>query len=359
MTPVRLGLIGLGEWPRQAYVPILKEMDTVQVCAVAAPSSATQEYAKQHFGPQTTLYSDYRDLLQDPAIEAVTLALPGKFHSPSIEAALASGKHVFYEPPVGHTDEQLHKTFSSMAASDRVVQADLELRYLPVIKAVGRLLSSGKIGDLLMAKIRLWCDWGHGGGDWGTGPENEGFFPWLGCWYLDVLDCVFEAPPLRANLVGGYAHNGRLIDHGWATLDYPNRQVGQFEFNLVALQGLDIHLSVLGTQGELEADLHRGQLRWRAADAAWHEESHPASQPVHGFEGMRECLVDFIEAIRNNRPPEADVEVARRVHAAMLACSGAEAEKTALANDELNRPGHGQPSPILDPRSKAETRKQP
>jgi predicted dehydrogenase len=323
MNPVKLGLIGLGEWPRQAYLPILKELDTVHVCAVAARSSATQEYAKQQFGPKTKLHADYRDLLKDPAIEAVTLALPGKLHCQSIEAALAADKHIFYEPPIGHTEEQLLRTLSAIAASDRVVQVDLELRYLPVVEAVCRLLTSGKIGDPLMAKIRLWCDWGHGGGDWGVGPESEGFFPWLGCWYLDVLDCVFETPPLRANVAGGYADNGRLMDHGWATLEYPNQQIGQFEFNLVTVGGLDIRLTVLGSQGELEADLHSGQLRWRAADAAWHEEPHPASHPVHGFEGMRECLVDFIDAIRNNRPPRADVEVARRVHAAMLACARA------------------------------------
>ena len=62
MNPVKLGLIGLGEWPRQAYVPVLKELDTVRVCAVAAQSSATQEYAREQFGSQTAVYDDYRDL---------------------------------------------------------------------------------------------------------------------------------------------------------------------------------------------------------------------------------------------------------------------------------------------------------
>ena len=324
MARVRLGLIGLGEWPRQAYVPILKEMDTVQVCAVAASSSATRQYAQEQFGPDTSLHADYRELLLDPKIEAVTLALPGRLHTQSIESAVAAGKHVFYEPPIGHSEEEVQRALSAVAASERVVQADLELRYLPVMDAVRRLAASGEIGDPLMAKIRLWCDWGHGGGDWGPGPESEGFFPWLGCWYLDVLDCVFEAPPLRANVTGGYAANGQLMDHGWATLEYPDRQIGQFEFNLVAVGGLEIRLAVLGSQGELEADLHGGQLRWRSADAAWHDELHPASQPVHGFEGMRECLLDFIDAVRNDRPPRADVDVACRVHAAMLACSRAE-----------------------------------
>jgi len=336
MNPVRLGLIGLGQWPRQAYLPVLKKLDTVKICAVAARTFATREYALEQLGRQTTIYNDYRELLGDENVEAVALALPNDLHNETIEAALASGKHVFYEPPIGHTEAELRGTLSVMAASDRVIQADLELRYLPVIDAVRELLASGTIGNLLSAKIRLWCNWGYGGGNWGPKTETEGFFPWLGCWYLDVLDCVFEAPPLRAAVCGGHAANGRLMDHGWATLEYPEGRIGQFEFNLVAVAGRDITLSILATRGELEADLVGGFCRWRAAGATWQESSHPASQPAHGFEGMRECLVEFLDAVGGNRPVKADVQVARRVHAAMLACARAEAEKTSVPVDTLN-----------------------
>jgi predicted dehydrogenase len=336
VNPVKLGLIGLGEWPRQAYVPVLKQLDTVRVCAVAARSSATREYAQEQFGRQTAVYADYHELLQDENVEAVTLALPNELHNKAMQAALASGKHLFYEPPAGHTDVELRQTLSAMAASDRVIQADLELRYLPVIDAVRKLLDGGTIGNVLTAKIRLWCNWGYGGGQWTQSPEGEEFFPWLGCWYLDVLDCVFQLPLLRASVAGGYAANGRLMDHGWATLAYPAGRIGQFEFNLVAVAGRDIRLSVLGTQGELEADLCSGHCRWRSAGNDWQEASHPASQPAHGFEGMRECLVDFIDSVRNNRPPNADVDVARRVHGAMLAGARAEAEHTTVPAAALN-----------------------
>ncbi len=335
MDAVKLGLIGLGEWPRQAYVPVLKELDNVRVCAVAARSSATQEYAREQFGSQTAVYDDYRDLLQDESVDAVTLALPNNLHNEAIQAAVASRKHVFYEPPIGHADGELRRTLATMAASGRVIQADLELRYLPVIDAVRTLMASGTIGEVLLAKIRLWCDWGHSGGDWNQDPEAEGFFPWLGCWYLDVLDCILDAPPLQASVVGGHAANGDLMDYGWATLEYPDGRIGQFEFNLVAVAGRDIRLSVLGTQGELEADLCSGHFRWRAAHADWQEACHPASQPAHGFEGMRECLIDFFDAVISNRPPKAGVKAAGRVHTAMLACARAEAGKTIVVADTL------------------------
>jgi predicted dehydrogenase len=330
MNRVRLGLIGLGEWPRQAYVPVLKELDQVDVVAVAARSSATQDYARRQFGPRVALYSDYRDLLADETIDAVTLAVPNPVHADAMDAVLASGKHFFYEPPIAHTYDQLRASLAAMAASDRVIQPDFELRYVPVVVAANELLRAGAIGQPHMTTVRLWCNWGFGGGKWNYNPEQEGFFPWLGCWYFDLLDVVFADTPLRASVVGGYAANGRLMDHGWASLEYSGGRIGQLEFSLVAVTGLDIRLRVLGSQGELEAELTRGELRWCGLDAAWQEAIHPASLPAHGFVGMRECLADFAEAVRSGRPPKADVGASRRVHASMLACAQAEADRAVV-----------------------------
>jgi predicted dehydrogenase len=323
-------MIGLGLWPREAYVPVLKELEGVEVCAVAARSAATQEYARQQFGQSVALHPDYRDLLADPGVEAVTLAVPNPIHAEVMEAAVASGKHLFYEPPIAHSPEAVAGLLARMAAAERVIQPDFELRYLPVVRAMREQLEAGTIGRPLMASIRLWCNWGFGGGRWNYNPEQEGFFPWLGCWYLDVLDCAMAAAPQRATVTGGHAANGRLMDHGWCSLEYAGGGIGRFEFNLVAVDGLEINVSVLGTGGEAELDLVRGTLRWRGADRAWHERSHPAAQPACGFVGMRECLSGFIEAVRSGRAPEAGLEVARRVHAAMLACATAEESRVTV-----------------------------
>ncbi len=330
MDRIRLGLIGLGEWPRQAYVPVLKDLESVEICAVAAKSRATQRYAREQFGEQAVIYSDYRDLLNNPAIEAVTLALPNPIHAEALDAAVSSGKHLFYEPPIAHSAEATLRILRSMAASDRVIRPDFELRYLPVIRALGECLHAGLIGDPLMASVCLWCNWGYGGGRWNYNPEEEGFFPWLGCWYLDLLDYVFAAPPEQATVTGGYAANGRLMDHGWASLAYPAGRIGRFDFNLVAVAGLAVSLSVLGNHGEANVDLIPGDFRWREPDGAWHETKHPASEPACGFVGLRECLGAFIEAVHTGLPSEAETEVARRVHAAMLACAHAEGARATV-----------------------------
>ena len=181
-----------------------------------------------------------------------------------------------------------------------------------------------------MVSVCLWCNWGYGGGRWNCNPEEEGFFPWLSCWYLDLLDYVFAASPERTTVTGGYAANGRLMDHGWASFEYPAGRISRFDFNLVAVDGLEVSLSVLGDSGEVDVDVIRGDLRWREPDGARHEATHPASQPTCGYVGTRECLSAFIESVRTGLPSKADIEVARRVHAAMLACAQAEAARTTV-----------------------------
>ena len=326
MKPIQLGLAGLGGWTRQAYLPVLKELDTAEVCAVAARSEGSRRFAVEQFGEAVTLHHDYHALLEDRQVEAVLLAIPNGLHVDGIQSAIAAGKHLFYEPPIGHTADELRETLRIMGTSEQTVQADLELRYLPVITALRRHLVDGTLGKPFMAKIRLWCDWGRGEEPREQEePVQRGFFPWLSCWYLDVLDCVFELAPERASVTGGHAANGRLMDHGWADFEYPGGGIGQFEFSLVAAGEPDIRLTVLCQEGEMEADLKGGFLRWRRHDSSWSEEGHPASQPAHGFEGMRECIVNFLDCVRTGRKPRAGVQVAERVHAAMLGCMQAEA----------------------------------
>ena len=335
MTPVKLGLIGLGEWPREAYVPILKELSEANVAAVAARTEATQQFARDQFGEGIALYGDYHDLLKDDNVEAVAVALPNDLHAEGIQAAAASGKHVFFEPPIGLTQEEVGSALPVLLNSNSVIQCDLELRYLPVIDFVRELIASGRIGEPLMAKVRLWADWGYGGGEWNQNPGEDGFFPWLGCWYLDLLDCVFEASPTRANVIGGYAMNGRLMDHGYATLEYSDAKIGEFEFSLIAVEGLSVSLNVLCTEGELEAELTDGRCRWRGKDGVWQQATRDCSRPMHGFVGMRESIAAFMSAVQNKTPVSADVEVVRRIHETMLACAQSETGRRSVKAKRL------------------------
>ena len=319
-----VGIIGFGQWARQAYAPLLGEMPQVRVVAVSARSHTTRELAKQTFGTETKTFEDYHDLLNDSTVDAVLIALPNSLHAPVLQAAAASRKHLFFEPPVAEDSETATHVLDALAASGGVVQADLELRYLPVMDAILACIQSGGVGEPLMAKIRLWCNWGYGGGAWYDEIQEQSFFLWLGCWYLDVLDCIFKQAAVGASVVGSRHSNGTLMDAGWASLVYSGGEIGQLEFNLVIPQETAIELTVACRSGEIIADLQTGQWRWRGETGDWHLEHTPASTPAYGFVGMRESLQGFFDTIHVGGRPRADVDVMRRVQHAAQLCANAE-----------------------------------
>ena len=321
---INIGLIGFGKWARQAYAPLLAEMPQIQVVAASAQSHATRELAKQTFGAETKTLVDYHDLLKDSTVDAVLIALPNSLHAPVLQAAATSQKHLFFEPPVAENSETAAHVLDALAASQCVIQADLELRYLPVMNNVLSLLQSGTIGEPLMAKIRLWCNWGYGGGEWYDEVQGQSFFLWLGCWYLDALDCIFKQSAIQASVVGGRYSNGTLMDAGWASLVYPGGGIGQLEFNLVIPQETIIELSVACRSGEIIADLQTGEWRWRGETGDWYLGQTSASTPAYGFVGMRESLQGFFNTIHAGGRPRANVDVMRRVQHAAQLCADAE-----------------------------------
>jgi predicted dehydrogenase len=260
-------------------------------------------------------------------VEAVMIVTPNELHSRAVTTALQSGKHVFFEPPLGLNSDEISSALRVMAASPLVIQADLELRHVPVLKAVRKKVADGLLGDLHTAKVRLWCDWGYGGGKWLDEVERQGFWLWLSCWYLDVLDAVWGVAPVRVSVVGGQAMNRSLTDHGWATLTYPGGRIGCFEFSLVAMGGQETSLAIQGTAGELHADLWSGACRWRHRGGKWIEETIPCAQPPHGFAGMHESIASFLAAIAKSAPVKANLAIVRRIHQAALACAASEAEQ--------------------------------
>ncbi len=332
MDTVKLGLIGLGGWPREAYIPNLKKLPAAHVVAACAQSERSRAYAQEQFGNGLITYADYNDLLADEEVEAVMIAVPNRLHSEVTIAAARSGKHLFFEPPIGTNQQEVDATLAALQEARGVVQIDHELRYAPVTRRVQQMLSEGAVGDPLSVKSRLWADWGFAGGDWIGGGQPEGFFLWLGCWYLDLLDCVFAGVPVRADVFAGSAKHGGMADNGWALLQYPADKLGCWEFTMLNCEGQEVSLYVHGTEGELLADIWNGTIRWRNGGATrstgktWREEAVPCEQPPHGFAGMYESIAGFLDAVISGTLVAADLNVIRRVHAAAMACTTSYAE---------------------------------
>lgn len=291
---IRLGIIGFGSWAINAYLPAIARIPDVEVVAAAGRSDATRDAARAALGQNTLITSDFQDLLDPGVIDAVMIAVTEDQHAVTIGASLASGLPVFYEPPLSDRRDQLHAEIEHLSSAPQITHADLELSYLPVIDQAATLISAGAIGTPHGASVTMTSGWG-------PVPDSDvSLALQLIPWYVDPLNRVLGQTPTRVLVQDGSGVSGRMQSQTLVQLDYEGIW-GTFDANIQSVGELGARITVQGGDGDLEADLFRGELRVRSRQAPeWRSEFHPAEQPHAGWPGMHESVTAFIKAIRDD-----------------------------------------------------------
>ncbi|MBZ8134447.1 Gfo/Idh/MocA family protein [Afifella sp. IM 167] len=143
---IRFGVIGYGYWgPNIARA--LMEVDAAAVHAIADVSSeALGRAGKRH--PSVLLQSDWREVVADPAIDAIVVATPVNHHFEIALAALRAGKHVLVEKPMTADVGQAWRLVEEARRRSRVLMVDHTFVYTGAVQAIHGLIETGHLGDL-------------------------------------------------------------------------------------------------------------------------------------------------------------------------------------------------------------------
>ncbi len=145
--PMRIGIIGLGGWGTAGHMQAFhgsSHSDIVAVCDVV-PGRA-EEIARQ-FDVESA-FTDYRDLLRLPNLDAVDIATPNKFHREIALAALAAGKHVLCEKPLALTVEHAQEMTDAAAKAGVHAAVNFVHRFVPSARYVKQLIEEGALGKI-------------------------------------------------------------------------------------------------------------------------------------------------------------------------------------------------------------------
>jgi predicted dehydrogenase len=132
MSAVRIGIIGCGPIAQAGHLPATVKAHNAQLYAIADRSERLRSYAAAVYEPHV-VYSDASELLADPQIEAVIVAVADQFHIPLTLQALAAGKHVLVEKPLGVDVNSCQQLLAISQTSDRIVQVGNNKRFDPGI----------------------------------------------------------------------------------------------------------------------------------------------------------------------------------------------------------------------------------
>ncbi len=97
-------------------------------------------------------YSDYRQALQNPEIDAVIIATPTKFHHTIVLQAAQSGKHVLCEKPMAMTGEECQEMIDVAEKNNVKLQVGFMRRFDASFRRAYEIIRAGTIGDVVMVK---------------------------------------------------------------------------------------------------------------------------------------------------------------------------------------------------------------
>lgn len=144
---IHVGVIGLGSAGR-LHLRCYKSMPGIKVVGIADRDERRLEAAAKEYEVDAR-YTDYRQLLDDPKLQAVTVCPPPFLHREIVVAAAERGLHVHCEKPMALSLADCDAMIDACKRSGRILYVSFEPRQLPGFRRVKELLASGEYGQPL------------------------------------------------------------------------------------------------------------------------------------------------------------------------------------------------------------------
>jgi predicted dehydrogenase len=212
---LRVGVVGCGAgiFHLEGYH---QEPRTKIVALAGLDTNRCQQLAQRFEVPR--IYSDYRELLAQDDIDAVSIAVPNNLHLPVALAAFEAGKHVLIEKPLARNAEEGEQMVAAAKAHNKVLAIAFQRRTRHDVALVRDRVASGELGRVYYAKA-FWMRRSGipGWGSWFTSKEAAGGGPLidLGVHVLDMALFVLGNPKVLAVSANTYAEIGPQGKGNW------------------------------------------------------------------------------------------------------------------------------------------------
>src|SRR4051812_7378145 len=148
MDHIRWGVLSTAKIGREKVIPATQRSQLGSVAAIASRELAHAKDVASKLGVERA-YGSYDDLLADPDIDAVYIPLPNHMHVPWSLRAIAAGKHVLCEKPIGLSVIEAEELVDGAAARPELkVMEAFMYRFHPQWQTARQLVQSGRIGAL-------------------------------------------------------------------------------------------------------------------------------------------------------------------------------------------------------------------
>lgn len=150
MTKLKIGIIGTGGICNNKHLPSLSKVaDKVEVVAlcdlIEEKAIAT---AERHNLPNARIYTDYKELLKDKAIDIIYVCTPNVAHCQITVDAFGAEKHVLCEKPMAATTEDAQKMMEAWKKSGKKFTVGYQNRFRHTVQVLKKACDAEELGDI-------------------------------------------------------------------------------------------------------------------------------------------------------------------------------------------------------------------
>ncbi|PIY46932.1 MAG: hypothetical protein COZ05_05560 [Armatimonadetes bacterium CG_4_10_14_3_um_filter_59_10] len=270
--------------------------------------------------------TDYRELLDHPEIDVVSVASPDYYHAEQCIDAMRAGKDVLCEKPMTWDVEGSKAMVAAVKETGRKFMVGQVCRYAPGFALVKKMVERGEVGELYFVESEYAHTYKHarGVGDWRVDPRREPFLGG-GCHAVDLVRWIAG----DAIEVSAYANHKCLTD--WPVNDctvaiykFENNVIGKVMVSIGCTRPYTMRSVFYGTEGTIICDNTSPELQLcsrRNYQLAPSFATFPVEIANHNVAAE---IAEFVDCILNDRPvPTNEIQGARTVATALAAAQSA------------------------------------
>lgn len=147
MEKIKIAVIGCGTIANSAHIPSYMQNPDAEIKYFCDIIPERAEAAVKKYGCGTAV-TDYREVLADPEIVAVSVCTPNYAHKEISVAALAAGKNVLCEKPAARTLPEAEEMLEAQRKYGKVLNIGVVNRFNDNVREIKRIIDSGALGDI-------------------------------------------------------------------------------------------------------------------------------------------------------------------------------------------------------------------
>jgi predicted dehydrogenase len=314
---IGIGVIGYGYWGPN-LVRNFSQVSEARVVAVCDQRPARRAQVESVY-PAIKTYDNVRDMLNNPAIEAVAIATPVSSHYDLALMALQANKHVFVEKPFTTTSEQAERLVEEAEKRQRILMVDHTFVYTSAVRKIKSLIANGDMGQIYYydsVRVNL-----------GLFQHDVNVLWDLAVHDLSIMDYLFECSPATIAATGMAHVPGQPENLAYLTCYFQNNLIAHFHVNWLA--PVKVRQTLIGgsqkmivyddiemsekikvydkgvTLTDNPAEIYQLQVGYRAGDM-W-------APRLENVEALQIEANHFVDCVKNSRRPITDGTVGLRV----------------------------------------------